>query len=664
MQIDLCFWTFVQYQFIVSCMNVVEYKPEIVSPAGDMESALAGIYAGADAIFLALHQFSAPRISENITLADIAKLTHLAHNRGVRVYIACDTFIKPNDVISLGRYMTRLVSDVNPDALIMQDIGIIAIAKQLGFTGEIHLSTLANITTIDAIHTAQGLGVDRIALPRWIHLEELKSINTLCPQGVDLELCVYGVWDCVDSCHWLTSLRKKGSARRHCMQSCGRLYARKKKRLRSGIDYSLESLIYDVLPLHRVRSWKLEERKNNAYYVYHATKAYIMLRDYAHNPEAMKEAYALLQCAMSREMTSSILLEDKKRIPVERSTYTNAAIAIGNIVMKGKDFVLEVHKNVYKGDVIRIGYEDDIWCTTLRIQKSYTMGATLPVRFASKKRPQKVITAFLVKRKAVLPMEALRALRKELQRIPYHVGKQSHGVPCFAHSARFAFHGVQYLQNTIPQGKANKKRGLALWLSPRSVNGVSRTIASRITWWLPPVVWHDDEKQFRALIAQACKNGAKHFVCNEFMQYSVLPENVVKTLGPFCHASNIATLHLAKECGYTKAIVSTELNKEDICILAKESPLSLGVVTKGYIPIGITRFVPEGFSLHKGYRPPLQEKYWVKKYGSSYWLYPTKGVDMSSLEDELVEMGFSFFVHITEYLPKSVAMMSNRKIYN
>ena len=649
-------------------MDTINHKPEILSPAGEMESALAAIHAGANAIFLGLKHFSARMKAENFTIPDVAKLTCLAHKYNRKIYIALNTLVKPDDITSLGNLIARLVKDVRPDAFIIQDIGIIPLARQAMFTGEIHLSTLANITTLDAMYTAKTLGVDRVVLPREIHLDELQSLNEQCPHGLALELFIHGALCYMVSgrCYWSSYLGGKSGLRGRCVQPCRRVYTQggRQGRFFSSLDLSLENMIYDILPLHNISSWKIEGRKKGPHYVYHATKAYVILRDNPHNPEAIQEARSLLEYAISRETTSSIFVPSKKSTPVELSKHTNTGIAIGMVKKKRNAFFLQVEKALYKGDTLRIGYEDEQWYTTMHIKKHTPVGTELPVTFRSKKVPHKTVSAFLIDRKEALPHKELNDFYKELEGFPHKVSTQPSFIPQFSHPVRTSFLGIQKLQSVLPKGKENKQQGLALWLSPRSVRAVSRTITPRITWWLPPVVWHSDEKSFRSLIEHVCRNGAKHFVCNEFMQYALLPEGTTKTLGPFCNTSNKATLHVAQECGYTRAIASMELSKEDLGNLAKSTPLPLGLVTKGYFPIGITRFSPEGISLDKSFRSALREDFWVKKYGSSYWFYPAWELDLSSFENELIAMGYSFFVHITEYAPQGVAIVRKQSTFN
>ena len=119
-------------------------KPEILAPAGNRASFLAALAAGADAVYCGLKSFSARMEAKNFAVAELAALTRLAHEKGSRVYVAFNALLKSGDLEEAGTLLTLLHQRVEPDALIIQDFGMIDLARQVGYTGEIHLSTLAN----------------------------------------------------------------------------------------------------------------------------------------------------------------------------------------------------------------------------------------------------------------------------------------------------------------------------------------------------------------------------------------------------------------------------------------------------------------------------------------------------------------------------------------
>ena len=118
--------------------------PQILAPAGNKASFLAALAAGADAVYCGLKQLSARMEAKNFTLEELAGLTDLAHAQGARVYVTLNTLIKPDELNPAGKLLDDLNRHVHPDALIIQDLALIELARQTGFSGELHLSTLAN----------------------------------------------------------------------------------------------------------------------------------------------------------------------------------------------------------------------------------------------------------------------------------------------------------------------------------------------------------------------------------------------------------------------------------------------------------------------------------------------------------------------------------------
>lgn len=89
-------------------------KPEILAPAGDTQSFLAAMAAGADAVYLGLKHFSARMQADNFGSAELSRMVELANENGRRIYVAFNTLVKPDDVPAAGRLIARLARDVKP----------------------------------------------------------------------------------------------------------------------------------------------------------------------------------------------------------------------------------------------------------------------------------------------------------------------------------------------------------------------------------------------------------------------------------------------------------------------------------------------------------------------------------------------------------------------
>ncbi len=199
--------------------------PEILAPAGNKASFLAAVAAGADAIYCGLKFFSARMEAKNFTIEEFTALVRLAHEKGVKVFVAVNSLLKPDDLFRAGHLLDLLQRRVQPDAIIIQDLGMVSLVKQIGFSGEIHLSTLANVSFSGALQVIrQNLQVDRVVLPRELNVDELKTLARTCPAGLDLEVFVHGAlcYGVSGRCYWSSYMGGKSGLRGRCVQPCRR----------------------------------------------------------------------------------------------------------------------------------------------------------------------------------------------------------------------------------------------------------------------------------------------------------------------------------------------------------------------------------------------------------------------------------------------------------
>jgi putative protease len=201
-------------------------RPLILAPAGNKSSFLAAISAGADAVYCGLKDFSARMEAKNFTLPELIPLARLARKKGTKVYVALNALIKPEDVDKIGGMLKQLGRKVKPDAIIIQDLSFVQLAKQTGFSGEIHLSTLANVSFPGALRLIRNtLGVHRVVVPRELDVDEIKAMASACPSGLSLELFVHGAlcYGVSGRCYWSSYLGGKSGLRGRCVQPCRRL---------------------------------------------------------------------------------------------------------------------------------------------------------------------------------------------------------------------------------------------------------------------------------------------------------------------------------------------------------------------------------------------------------------------------------------------------------
>jgi Collagenase and related proteases len=199
--------------------------------------------------------------ADNFSLRGLAGLADMAHSENRRIYVAMNTILKPGELEFAGSQL-KFWPKCAPRRLIVQDLGAVDLARQAGYEGQIHLSTLANVTHQGALKTAWEMGASRVILPRELSIDEIKSLSDACPEGLELELFVHGaLCYCVSGrCYWSSYMGGKSSLRGQCVQPCRRVYKQgsKESAFFSCLDLSLDVLVKTLLPVEKLVSWKLE----------------------------------------------------------------------------------------------------------------------------------------------------------------------------------------------------------------------------------------------------------------------------------------------------------------------------------------------------------------------------------------------------------------------
>jgi Collagenase and related proteases len=658
-----------------------------MAPAGDRASFLAGVAAGADAIYLGLKHFSARMQAKNFGLGELSSLTDYAHERGVRVYVTMNVLLKPDDARAAGNLMERLARMVKPDALIVQDLGLLGLARQAGFEGELHISTLANATHPAALAVAHSMGASRVVLPRELDLEEVKLMAQACPAGLGLEIFVHGaLCHCVSGrCWWSSFFGGKSGLRGRCVQPCRRLYRQggpksKPERLFSCQDLSLDVLTKPLLDVPQVTSWKIEGRKKGPHYVYYVVTAYRMLRDDPGNAETRKAAFSLLEQALGRPGTHGVFLPQRPYPPVKPGLETASGLLVGQVKREpgGKAYVL-TRQELLPGDLLRLGCEDDAWHQTIPLRRRVPKGGRLDINPATGGKPgarpgghggpPPKAPVFLIDRREPELMQLLAGMEKELAIRPEPPEKEASTFKPKTYAAPRVEKRVDLnVFRALPRGQARggKVAETGIWLERSALLDTPRPVTGRIWWWLPPVIWPSEEARYRRVVDEARDRGARTFVLNAPWQAGFFADKAGLKLigGPFC---NLASGHTAAQyaaLGMSAAFVSPELSGEELLSLPRQSPLPLGIVMSGFWPLGITRILAEEVRLEEPILSPRGEAAFVRKIGGNHWIYPGWELDISAHRKELEQAGYAVFAALREPWPKFLESAPRTSVFN
>lgn len=592
----------------------------------------------------------------------------------------------------------RVIQGPAPDGIIAQDLAIIDLARQAGYTGEIHFSTLANLTHQTALASAARLGASRVVLPRELSIDEIRLLHAKLEEinaaggNVDgrplgLEAFVHGaLCYCVSGrCWWSSYMGGKSGLRGRCVQPCRRVYTQggKEGRFFSCYDLSLDVLVKTLAEMPGIQAWKIEGRKKGPHYVFHTVVAYKMLRDNPDDSAAKREAESLLSMSLGRTTTRSRFLPQRSANPTafgkeqdkKQDSQTSSGLLAGKIVLDREGYpALKTRIPLVAKDYLRIGYEDEKWHQTLPVNRSVPKGGSLTLKLAKHKTPKNGTPVFLIDRKESGLLGLIAEWQKKLDARKPRVREDKRLMefePVAPKPGPLGKRLEIMLRSSLPRGRDGKS-GIrpgtvqGMWLSPKGLGEVSRTLYARISWWLPPVIWPDEEEHWQRLIRQALRGGARHFVCNSPWQaeYFTEAKGVVLTAGPFCNITNVFAINELKNMGFAQVIVNPEMGSEDYLALPQASPLPLGLVVSGYLPVGITRHSVDPLKSGEMWYSPKREGFWTKRYGENIWIYPGWPLDITSKLPELEKAGYKTFIHISEFPPKGVEKINRTSNFN
>ena len=196
-------------------------KPiELLAPAKNLESGIAAIKCGADAVYIAAEKFGA-RISAGNSLEDIEHLIIFAHKYRAKVYITINTLLKDSEIQQAYELIHKLYQ-IGADAIITQDMGLLELDLP---PIPLFASTQTNNTTPEKIEFLEKIGFQRVILARELSLEQIKKIRK--KTGVELEFFIHGAL-CVcysGQCQMSYAIGGRSANRGNCAQPCRKKYS-------------------------------------------------------------------------------------------------------------------------------------------------------------------------------------------------------------------------------------------------------------------------------------------------------------------------------------------------------------------------------------------------------------------------------------------------------
>lgn len=335
---------------------------ELLTPAGSMESLIAAINNGADAIYLGGSKFSARAYASNFDNETMMKAVDYAHGYGVKVYVTMNTLLKQNELKEALKYVGYLY-EIGVDALIIQDAGLINLIKNIYPKFELHASTQMTVHNGEGALYFYEKGLQRIVLSRELSLDEIKYISN--DLGIETEIFVHGAL-CVcysGQCLMSSMIGGRSGNRGRCAQSCrmqytlkGEVSGERKGYLLSPKDTCLIEDI-DAIIKSGTSSLKVEGRMKKPEYVAGVTQNYRKAIDKVEKQtkfDLSKGKNQLAQLFNRQGFAKAYLYKNTGKDMMSFNYAKNTGVFIGKVQDNG-EVILEA--DVALGDGIR--FDDD-----------------------------------------------------------------------------------------------------------------------------------------------------------------------------------------------------------------------------------------------------------------------------------------------------------------
>lgn len=374
---------------------MVQDKPELLAPAGDLEKMKIALEFGADAVYFGLPNFSLRARINKFGPDQVREAAKYCRKKKKKFYMTINIYAHNHHIKELPKHLD-LIKEVKPDAVIVSDIGVLQVLKKECPKIPIHVSTQANVTNFEAAKFWASQSVERIILARELPLEEIAEIKKEVP-GVELECFVHGAMCMAYSGRCILSkwMVNRSANLGDCAQPCRWKYKSivdDKDRFGMEIEEDKNGTYFfnsydmcliehlDKLVKAGVDCFKIEGRAKSVYYVATVTRAYRRVIDSNFDKEIIKKELEELNKLSCRGYWAGFLLgtepphlfnkdaiaadwefvgiaTEEKEVGKERQTFVHNVLAKGDeveVITLEKTFKAKVKKILDKDKKIEI----------------------------------------------------------------------------------------------------------------------------------------------------------------------------------------------------------------------------------------------------------------------------------------------------------------------
>lgn len=377
---------------------------ELLAPAGSVETFRAALDSGADAIYVGAPGFNARNLARDLRLEEIGAMIRSCHQLGKKLFVAANSLILEKE-LPLVIENLALLQELQPDGLIVQDLGLIQLVKSSFPKLKLHASTLMLAHNSEAVAFLAGLGCQRVVLARELTLKEITAIAAR-RGDTEVEVFIHGAmcFSYSGLCLFSSYLGGKSGLRGRCVQPCRRAYSEASQKGRSHGKkddpsrylFSMNDLSgLDVLPAllqTGITSLKIEGRLRSAHYVQCIVGAYRQVLDAAPEDQerAIAKAKLLADRAMSRKTSPGYFLSPQPAEAITPYHSGNMGAHLGRFTAIKTAGDERICRFVLKGDLLigdrlRLHLEPSGERTPLRVKALFVSGVQQDQAIAGQK---------------------------------------------------------------------------------------------------------------------------------------------------------------------------------------------------------------------------------------------------------------------------------------
>ena len=593
-------------------------KIEILAPAGNLDSLLAGIHSGADAVYFGYGELNARRNAKNFDEQSLAEASRLCKERGVKMHMTVNTMVYDREYDEVLRTL-EIACKYGIDALIVQDLGVAKIVREAAPEMKMHASTQLTVHNVSGAWQAKELGFSRVVLAREMSREEILQVTTQVP--VETEVFVHGaLCMCVSGqCYMSSVIGERSGNRGLCAQPCRLPFASGRKG-DSGYALSLKDLsladrVKELMALG-VDSFKIEGRMKRPEYVAAAVSQF---------KEAVRGAQAdmdLMAAVFSRSGFTKGYFDAKLGQEMFGTRQKEDVLASQKVLKKLSDMASK--------DVVRVGVdfsftmkENEPAVLSASDGEGHTVQAQGEIPQQALKAPttEELVWRSLEKTGGtfyylnslicdlgdglIYPASQLNSLRREAldkltqlrgeiheipfhkpekQPVPKHIGIQGEKLPLRAAVREIA-------QITERMGEVCELISVPLDELLKNKNNLPKEIIPKISVSLPRVVFGDDEKYLSERLAECKHLGIEHLSTGNLGGVYLGKKMSFVLHGEFgLNIANAGCLAEYERLGLSDCLLSFELSLARARAIGGTLPR--GLLIYGKLPLMVTRNCP------------------------------------------------------------------------